>query len=300
MSNSCLEFIFNFQDNKRIAPPKAFSSVKFAVFFIEDENKYLTIPSSSTLYPKCDMETIQPLMEVELTDRIVNFKGLFIAQSESKSEINAIQEKLQRHIDEGHHIDCDASLRFLNESFSVQTSKSEPVPELKAGPSESNKSDIIRASNCDLDSSTFNETSDTNVASSSFDSLQLKLINKSIVKCHEVLKEVLKEQVTTRKILQRAFPKSPKTIAPVCDIEEATVEPVLHNGTNLLKVGQRNADSIRYSLSLARELWTDQELAERRLYPKRNNQSLSPDRSGKFRTCLFRRFGIEDEEDFQR
>ena len=67
------------------------SAVKYVLFFISEENKYITLSSASTLFPKdVDFNKLPSMSKVKLTDKYmyIDFYGLFVGQSESKSEID--------------------------------------------------------------------------------------------------------------------------------------------------------------------------------------------------------------------
>ena len=296
-----------FQESKRkIAPPKAFTPVKYVIFYLQEENKYILLSSSSTLFPKdVDFETIKPLTEVCLTDKLVTFSGMFISQSESETEANTIQKRLQHYIDSGKCIDADASLAFLNDSFSSEDRADNgrdatvtdsslpdvPVPGCSTGTIDIDGSSVEKCGK--------NET--TREHEQGITNTLMRALMKKMDTRERILNAILNEQIKTRKVLQKAFPK--KTNSGVCretgDANNQSYESVMFNDKDLVGVGPRNLDVSRYSLRIARIMWDDEELTAGRLFPKRSNgiTPLSPGRSATFKKAVISRFNLDDEDD---
>lgn len=248
---------------------------------------------------------MKPLDRVVLTDKLVSFEGRFIHLTDSASESEAVQKKLQSQIESGALIDSNASLRFLSDSFSAPTQEEQinantstednlqpPLTDIPSTPAAAGIERGGPSVDCLMDRSDESETGTSRTDG------HWSILFAKMDRHMRLLQESLDEQKKIRKILQRAFPKNTtRTAPPDRPFEESSQEPINHNGKNLLKIGHRNMDAVRYTVFVARTLWSDDELSVARLYPQRSKrQALSPTRSEKLLKCIKTKYGLEEED----
>lgn len=116
---------------------------------------------------------------------------------------------------------------------------------------------------------------------------------------NSLLKQQLEESVKTRKLLAKLLQSSKKETTNENERPVVPADPVIYEGTNLLNLGARNMDSRRYSITLARHLWTDDELKGKMLFPRKVNSraGLSPVRSELFLKSLKCRYHYNSDNE---
>lgn len=257
------------------------------------------LTTASTLFPKdLDLSKISPLTEILLRDSISKFKGLYVCHSESKSEIDMKMANLQRHIESGGCINADSSLNFLRNSFNEDDNDTDSTILLEEEEAPRSSSGLVNDGSCNDQITQLHNPTESLIEESV--SQKLEHLIRVSEKTNKLLSDSLREHARTRKLLGRWLQKlKPHEIEH--DSEGTwTVEPVLYNETDLLKIGNKNLDVTNYGLKIARTMWTDAELMESRLLPKREISSkkpLSPNRSDLFKRAIISRFRLHDEDE---
>ena len=256
------------------------------VFYLPKEHMYTELSSASRLLPKDkDLMLINPLEQIMLTDATGSFPGIFVAKSLNQGEIQIIRRRLQRKIDSGEQIDAKTSMSFLNDTFSEKDDTTEAEQQLPSPEC----SYVVTAEEQSVDQS---------------NAKCLQLILQEVKKTNNLLSDIKKEQVKTRKYLSRRFPTGGTSNGATGDreiVESHVIEPVLFNDRDLTRVGSKNMSITSYALFISRILWKDEELKNARLNPKRRKgrRSLSPTRSALFKRAVSSRFGLIDDEDIE-
>ena len=127
--------------------------------------------------------------------------------------------------------------------------------------------------------------------------IDLSKLCKLVKESNNLFRKQLEESVKTRKLLTKLL-NSKTNSTDITDAANFTnIEPVIYEGKNLATLGERNLDPARYSVTLARQLWTDDEMKNKMLFPQKINsrESLSPNRSELFLKALKSRFNFHHE-----
>ena len=301
------------KQRRTILPPKVHSSVIHGLFFIPMENKYIVVPSSSTSFPKAFNEaSVQKLDTFAMKDAFDTFQTYYIGHSSSLSEINRMQQKLQKHIDEGKTVDANSSLRFLRESFS-QEENAEEEQEMIPRTSGSISMDASFTTNTLGRSSSHLPSHPTAVDLLERILETLQMISTQIDKLNKRHDDVAKDVDRCRKTLIKVLNKRKGTPAAVDTVQamvEGTTEdhkapgprePVMHDGIDLVKVGRGNMDIVAYGVRLARHLWSDDDLANGRLLPSRSRgrPSLDEEKTILWSSAVRNRFSLDDDDDIK-
>ena len=253
----------------------------FLVFF-ECDQSYEVICSNSTLLPSdfnSDDARVKDVVKVkpDLTGRI-------IAKSINENDMEIYKRRLEKKLNEVENVDQSlntSSLTFLNESIS-QSSVS--------------KNTVIE-DNCEIDDAD-TDTSDVCWAKSQ---AELHVKHACCDECHahakkqtELLKSIVKLQ---KAIFKEARKNRSKTEFPFSSTDLSNVEPVIYNGRNLCAMGCANQAPTVFGQLISRELFTDEELEQKMLFPVRDTgrQPLSPTRSSLFKKAIMSRFHDDDE-----
>lgn len=131
---------------------------------------------------------------------------------------------------------------------------------------------------------------------------QLTLFRELLAVNRKIAKQQ-KMQVAELRKLRQAFSRSSRTPRALSDsasssaLSDTEATPVLYKDCDLTKIGERNMTPTEYGIELARKLWTDDELREGILCPKRRapstRQALDPNRSRLFLQACRSRFKDE-------
>lgn len=81
---------------------------------------------------------------------------------------------------------------------------------------------------------------------------------------------------------------------------EGNLDEKKFNGKDIVKIKPFNMNISQYGTTVCRILWTDDELAEGRLLPKRSsgrNGTLSPNRTPIFKSAVKKRFHLSEDDD---
>ena len=185
-------------------------------------------------------------------------------------------------------IECQASPEPKSDSRCVASSSGESDDEETAAVDENDKGDES------VPSKVLNQ--------------KLSILVENQKNTNKLLTNICSEVTKSRKLLSKFVTakygtKSTCTEGSSNSICNATAEPVMHEGKDLLKEGRRNFEITHYALHtlhIARTLWTDEELTKKRLLPKSHSVTpLSPNRTDKFVTSVKRRFSLESNEEME-
>lgn len=272
---------------RRISPPRNFQSPCYVLFYIPGENKYVVISTASTLFPKTmDLESIKPLQEVTLRDQCGEFLCRYISHSPSNDEMKVRQARLQRFIDSGRHVDADTSLRFLHDSFDMSVRD-----EVEAG--------------CSFDEPVAQTEPTVEPPEETSPMVKINQQLHVVIKCLEennrLLKDNLKENIKIKKLLRvtRDHSAVTQTYGLLDSQEGEERSPVIYNGVDMLKIKPFNLDVSNYAIKVARLLWSDSELKNSRLLPKRETGrkgSMSPERTKIFKNAIEGRFSADETQ----
>ena len=99
---------------RRLSPKKLyeFDTIKFVLFYLPEEHKYLHLSTASTLCPRVDYEKVAPLKAFELSDKVSEFPAIYICHTDSKPEIEIRMNFLQKYIDSGKLINARNKYAF--------------------------------------------------------------------------------------------------------------------------------------------------------------------------------------------
>lgn len=307
------------------------SSIIHVLFFITSENRYFVVPSSSVSFPKdFNANEVKPLEKFVMKDNLECFEALYVCHSLSPSEIDRKQQKLQQYIDRGETVDANSSLRFLRDSFTCDV---EEEDENEEGHDESwtNEPECSASAAIDVNIARNNRTTSRNDFSDSSVKSELgqsalndikeavEKTNDLIINLTSAVERNNKLQMAISKSLDRSrkllttlvkrFPQIPnKDVSNPTDVDgdaagedenAAPQQSVIYDNVNLVTLGSRNLNMASYGVKIARRLWRDDELAERRLFPvrRKGRPSLDEEKSDLWLNAVKNRFRILDDDD---
>lgn len=265
------------------------------LFYFKEDLTYLTVSSLSKALPQnlqgSDLRKLTPKSCLTLSN---GWKGVVVATSTNLIELDEIRDKLERKL--------SALDQSQDVSFSVLENQvdSECHNEEDAVGNQRESTFLVshEAEGLSQDQRSDSEDEEAIIPSQLLLSRRLAKMNDNQLKTNKLLASLNNEVTKVRKLLARFVTEKYKTGAAVETpaVENETQDPVLHNGLDLLKAGRRNFEMTHFALHIARILWTDAELMEKRLFPKSQNiPPLSPIRSEKFATCIKRKYRLDDE-----
>lgn len=218
--------------------------------------------------------------------------AVYITHSDCKSEIDIMQDRLERYMETGKSVDLDSSLAFL---YDTTTSKSKSLHDTKADSPNNFYSVSQETFEGDVGPPSAHFAATSNVTAT--ENLERKA-DKIIKLLTAIRDEMLRTWKATVKISkQKTTPSDPAPVASVSAVVDGR-EPVIHEGTDLVKVGRSNLHIGAYGTTIARILWSDQELKESRLLPlrRKGRASLFPERTRKWMQAVKSRFNIEMDD----
>ena len=299
---------------REIRPPKSrfnvTETVVHTIFYIPSENKYIVVPSNSTLYPaNLDHECVQPLTAFEMKDRLERFEALYVTHSSSYSEIERKQNLLQNYISSGQTLDAKSSLSFLRESFgddesSISQSQNLTLSTSEIQPDPPVDFDVtVSSQQAPLETSVLQQMFEKQIEILHYQEKSFKLFQtmaKNIERSRKLLYKIANRSVKTGEFATDGNRTEPLGSEPqVEDIFPR--EPVIFEGTDLVSFGKKNANIVSFGLDIARRLWSDDELKNGRLLPRRSRgrPSLSHEKSGLWTKAVQTRFQLDDAEDMR-
>ena len=250
----------------------------YVLLYFIDEHKYDVLPSSSTLFAQgfsyhdcCPKQTV--VMKPDITAKVV-------AKSVFQKDMEIYRTRMEAKLRETSVLDVsNDSLNFLSKGQDVE-----------ADANDDNDNDTVSihtltgsvsdgASKSVSLTNSFTETTGESNANSE----ELELLKKIVANQNIMVKELKK--------LRKSFGNRNEVVR---NLQPA---PVFYKGMDMVSLGRNNLDPSRYAAKLGRALFTDQELQEGMLFPKRSTgrPSLSPTRSTLFKKAFQERFPDEEE-----
>ena len=136
---------------------------------------------------------------------------------------------------------------------------------------------------------------------------ELKTLNKSVAKLVTMAtklvgnqERILLQLKKIRKLSERDIKRRVTTCVPSTDTSSvAELEPVMYEDVNLVQMGARNLSSSEFGIMVARFLWSDTDLKNGLLCPRKKTASSRPpldeERSTLFLTAVQKRFSDDDD-----
>ena len=233
------------------------STVCNVLLFWEDEQKYESLPSSSTYFPHgTNVRNALPKERVRLRDETV---ATVIAVSDDKNDILKLQQRLEKKLNKCSHIQIEEdSFRFLDRTSEAEGNgesfASSPASPVTSPPCSAAAS----ASQPECNISTSVSPSDREIPTPV--SVEAKLLRPLVQRSgrqEKLLTAILRE-------LKRQRPKR-STDAQVLTQVDKDLEPVVFENQNLIECAPRNATPSLFGIEVARILWNDDELKNGRI-----------------------------------
>ena len=278
---------------RHISPPRPFVSPVYLLFYIRDEKKYITMSSTSTLLPKNFHSTKvkeKEVIQLKYSNSFVS--AMYISQASTLDELHLKQTLMTKHLDEGGSIDLDSSLGFLRPNIIYEPglpgASGEPISVHEADENRNCLNDSMVSESHEAISRTENTSQENSIP----------LLKESI----KLQKQILEELVRFRRQEARRWRRSMRDahVEPPVDQVEGNFEEEMYNGKDLVKIKPFNMDISQYGTKVSRILWTDEELSEGRLLPRRStgrSGTLSPNRTLIFKRAVKKRFHLSEDED---
>ena len=278
--------------------------IGYLLFFFKDDKSYELLTTNSLLLPPTfDFDNAQTKDSFKLKH---NIDARLLAKSTDEADIKRYQRQLEKRLQQNKPLNVtNESLNFFHndsqdkEMTDEETHQSTDEIEVEETFNEQDTSEVNDRTESEIDGTgdhrplhknTFVSSSDNGSASNGAILHQLQLNAKYLKSSLRVQEKIYNELKMCRKHLtkdgrSRFAAPSPQKV-PV----------VMYKGENLTKLGDNNMDMSLYGVTLARRLFTDEEIMSAMLFPQRSTArpSLSPTRSQIFREAVTARFGDED------
>ena len=259
----------------------------YLLLYFED-GAYEILHSNHSLLPSgFDYEDVNIRSEIRMKP---GFIGIVLAKSTSESDLKLYERRLSSRLDNGTP-GFDDSFRFLDISSNRTNVSDTEAPQTPASAStvlltNSDSETCEKQVGVEEEHTDQNDTINSENSQTIHDDVTIVSILKqqtaAIRKQLKVQEDILKETRAIKRFIKGKvdFPSN------------ANVSPVIYNDTNIATLGHKNLDPSQFGLLLSRHLFTDEELKEKMLYPKRTSgrSALSPVRSQKFVEAVESRF----------
>ena len=250
------------------------------VYFMK-EHKYDIILSSSTLFPHGfsfnDCRPKQTVcMKPDITARI-------IAKSIFEKDMEIYRTRMERKLRETENIDVSTdSLNFLNQtvkSTSEEVDEDDDTLSVHSLGDETMSMAMSSQSQSEVSHQSVSVVCPTETGTSEEATWLRKLADNQSVMIKE-LKKIRKSLSKNNEVVRNLQPSS-----------------IFYKGMDLVTLGRNNLEPSRYAAKLGRALFSDEELQQGMLFPKRSTgrPSLSPSRSSIFKRAFQERFPEEEE-----
>lgn len=247
-------------------------------FFFKEDGKYDTLSTNSLLLPNgFEYEDAEPKEMYRLKPGI---NARLLAKSTDEADIKRYQILLEKRLQLNRTLNVtEESLNFFN---SVDEDDDERQVATEPAPDE-NSTDIGSAP-------TLSQQSENDSCSNAAILRQLQSNEKCLKLSLKVQEKIYQELKLCRKHLTKGD-RSLLLPPSANDMKEVHFE-----GQNVTILGDKNMDMSSYGVTLARRLFSDDEIQSAMLFPTRSTArpSLSPTRSQIFREAVTARFGDDD------
>lgn len=295
-------------EKRRSKEVKKFESDKVGYilfYFVQDQTHNVLSTNSLLLPPDFDYGKCKPKATVILRPET---EARVIAKSYDRQDILLYEDQLTKRLDKSDELNVTIdSLRFLNDSMSSEKNERQPssmngegkqVPPLTMETDSESYSSVIDDASGTPEISHASQTNTD--ASGSATTIALNLLTSQMStylarrasfekKCLKYLKQISKEM----KIMKES---AVGNIKSKYQIDYTKLAPVMFGDTNLTIMGDRHLEPTVYGQLVARTLFTDEELEQKKLFSRRDSgrPHMSPNRSELLRAALMARFGDDD------
>lgn len=305
---------YRLERQKRVREPvhpfQSETRVSYALLYFKEDMTYMTISSLSQALPHnlrgSDLTKLPLKSSLQLRN---SWFGVVVAVSLNERTLSDQQATLERKIraqeqsrdlslsrlESVNSDESDNDTEVICESLSEEEFSAVDNGALGSKETTSHKKTIFGAS----ESSSISEPSARTVTA------ELKLLNISVTKLLtnnsqqlKVMESSLKQLKKIRKALEQNSGRPNAYVAPSDDTIES-LEPIMYNGVDIVRLGNRNLSPSEYGILLGRFLWSDEELKDGILCPKKRSQAtrspLDNERSNVFLNAVFTRYGRDED-----